>query len=61
MILISFLDPADPLQWYTLAVSSTVAGNLFLLGSIANLIVVEQHPPLAYGYHFCDMLPWAFL
>jgi Na+/H+ antiporter NhaD/arsenite permease-like protein len=30
------------LQWYTLALSSTYAGNLFLLGSIANLIVVEQ-------------------
>jgi Na+/H+ antiporter NhaD/arsenite permease-like protein len=42
MLLISFLDPADPVQWYTLAVSTTFAGNLFLLGSIANLIVVEQ-------------------
>jgi Na+/H+ antiporter NhaD/arsenite permease-like protein len=42
MLLISFLDSADPVQWYTLAVSSTFAGNLFLLGSIANLIVVEQ-------------------
>ncbi|MFN2357839.1 MAG: anion transporter [Desulfotignum sp.] len=42
MLLISFLDPSDHIQWYTLAVSSTFAGNLFLLGSIANLIVVEQ-------------------
>lgn len=42
MLLTSFLDPADPVQWYTLAVSSTFAGNLILLGSIANLIVVEQ-------------------
>jgi Na+/H+ antiporter NhaD/arsenite permease-like protein len=42
MLLISFLDPMDPVQWYTLAVSSTFAGNLILLGSIANLIVVEQ-------------------
>jgi Na+/H+ antiporter NhaD/arsenite permease-like protein len=42
MLLISFLDQAEPVQWYTLAVSSTFAGNLFLLGSIANLIVVEQ-------------------
>ncbi len=42
MLLIPFLDPLDPVQWYTLAVSSTFAGNLFLLGSIANLIVVEQ-------------------
>jgi Na+/H+ antiporter NhaD/arsenite permease-like protein len=42
MLLISFLDPHEHAQWYTLAVSSTFAGNLFLLGSIANLIVVEQ-------------------
>lgn len=42
MLLIRFLDPFDPAQWYTLATSSTFAGNLFLLGSIANLIVVEQ-------------------
>jgi Na+/H+ antiporter NhaD/arsenite permease-like protein len=42
MLLIRFLDPLKQAQWYTLAVSSTFAGNLFLLGSIANLIVVEQ-------------------
>lgn len=42
MLLIHFLDPLKHTQWYTLAVSSTFAGNLFLLGSIANLIVVEQ-------------------
>jgi Na+/H+ antiporter NhaD/arsenite permease-like protein len=42
MLLLRFLDPFNPSQWYTLAASSTFAGNLFLLGSIANLIVVEQ-------------------
>ncbi|MBN1930664.1 MAG: anion transporter [Desulfobacterales bacterium] len=42
MLLIRFLDPLEPAQWYTLAASSTFAGNLFLMGSIANLIVVEQ-------------------
>ncbi len=42
MLLIPFMDPLDPLQWYTLALSSTFAGNLFVLGSIANLIVIEQ-------------------
>jgi Na+/H+ antiporter NhaD/arsenite permease-like protein len=42
MLLLGFLDPSMPEQWYVLAVSSTFAGNLFLLGSIANLIVVEQ-------------------
>ncbi|MDP3480458.1 MAG: anion transporter [Desulfoprunum sp.] len=42
MLLIQFLDPGDHRLWYALAVSSTFAGNFILLGSIANLIVVEQ-------------------
>lgn len=42
MLLVRFLDPAVPEQWYVLALASTFAGNLFLIGSIANLIVVEQ-------------------
>jgi Na+/H+ antiporter NhaD/arsenite permease-like protein len=42
MLLMGFLETTHSAQWYTLAVSSTFAGNLFLLGSIANLIVVEK-------------------
>lgn len=42
MLLIRFLDAANPAQWFALAVSSTFAGNLIIIGSIANLIVVEQ-------------------
>jgi Na+/H+ antiporter NhaD/arsenite permease-like protein len=42
MLLTRFLNPADSAQWYTLAVSSTFAGNLIVIGSIANLIVIEQ-------------------
>jgi Na+/H+ antiporter NhaD/arsenite permease-like protein len=42
MLLVRFLDPSMPVQWYTLAAASTFAGNLILIGSIANLIVVEQ-------------------
>jgi Na+/H+ antiporter NhaD/arsenite permease-like protein len=42
MLLVNFLDPQAHAQWYTLAMASTFAGNLFLLGSIANLIVAEQ-------------------
>lgn len=42
MLLIPFLSPDRPDAWYTLALSSTFAGNLLLLGSIANLIVAEQ-------------------
>ena len=47
MLLIKFLDPAKVDQWYALAVSSTFAGNLITIGSIANLIVIEQ--AAAYG------------
>lgn len=42
LLLIQFLDKASPVQWYVLALSSTFAGNLILIGSIANLIVIEQ-------------------
>ncbi len=42
MIVIPCLDQTIPEPWYILAISSTFAGNLFLLGSIANLIVVEK-------------------
>jgi len=42
MLLVRFLDPAVPEQWYILALSSTFAGNLVIIGSIANLIVIEQ-------------------
>ncbi len=42
MLLVRFLDPAQPVPWYTLAVASTFAGNLIPIGSIANLIVIEQ-------------------
>jgi len=31
--------------WLTLAMSSTLAGNLTVLGSVANLIVIERARP----------------
>jgi Na+/H+ antiporter NhaD/arsenite permease-like protein len=38
---------ADPARaWLTLAMSSTLAGNLTVLGSVANLIVVERARPV---------------
>jgi Na+/H+ antiporter NhaD/arsenite permease-like protein len=42
MLLVRFLDAAQPEQWYVLALSSTFAGNLITIGSIANLIVIEK-------------------
>jgi len=41
MLLVKFLDPTQPAQWYVAALSSTFAGNLITIGSIANLIVIE--------------------
>ena len=42
MLLLRFLDPSNHVQYYTLAISSTFAGNLITIGSIANLIVIEH-------------------
>jgi Na+/H+ antiporter NhaD/arsenite permease-like protein len=42
MLLVRFLDGPQPELWYVLALSSTFAGNLITIGSIANLIVIEQ-------------------
>jgi Na+/H+ antiporter NhaD/arsenite permease-like protein len=43
---------ADPRTgWLTLAMSSTLAGNLTLLGSVANLIVVQRaHREVRIGF-----------
>jgi Na+/H+ antiporter NhaD/arsenite permease-like protein len=54
MLLIKFLDPARVEQWYALAVSSTFAGNLITIGSIANLIVIEQAAACGVNISFRD-------
>lgn len=41
MLLTRFLEQGVHEQWYVLALSSTYAGNLIVIGSIANLIVIE--------------------
>ena len=42
MLLVRFLHGAETESWYALALASPFAGNLITLGSIANLIVIEQ-------------------
>lgn len=37
----SFLNNGQEIHWLVLAMSSTLAGNLTILGSIANIIVIE--------------------
>lgn len=54
MLLLKFVDPARPVEAYVLAVSSTFAGNLITLGSIANLIVIEQARLLGVTVRFRD-------
>ena len=55
-----FLKPALPLgltpAWYLLAVVSTFAGNLTLLGSIANLIVAESASRYSIRLGFLEYL-----
>jgi Na+/H+ antiporter NhaD/arsenite permease-like protein len=42
MLLLKNIDLGHPTNLYLLALVSTYAGNLFILGSIANLITIEQ-------------------
>ena len=55
MLLLPFL-PRDPGTGHLLALSSTFAGNLVLVGSIANLIVAEQAARLGVRIAFRDHL-----
>ncbi len=55
MLLLRFL-PADPEVGYALALASTFAGNAVLVGSIANLIVVEQAARAGVRIGFRDHL-----
>ncbi len=52
MLMIQFLNPARVTEWYVLALASTFAGNLITIGSIANLITIEQarHYGITIGF-----------
>ncbi|HEY9647049.1 MAG TPA: anion transporter [Chroococcidiopsis sp.] len=57
VLLLSSLIPADQSQaWLVLAAGSTLAGNLTLFGSIANLIVAEAAATLNYRLSFFEHL-----
>lgn len=47
MLLINVVDLHNPINGYVLALSNTFAGNLFIIGSVANIIVVQGAS--AYG------------
>lgn len=50
--MVNFADP--PLMWKVMALATTFAGNLTLLGSVANLIVVES------ARQHCDVGFWDY-
>ena len=52
MLLRQLLPDASPATNYTLALASTFAGNLLVIGSIANLIVIEQAKKLGVNISF---------
>jgi Na+/H+ antiporter NhaD/arsenite permease-like protein len=56
--------PDPTLGWLTLAMSSTLAGNLTLLGSVANLIVVQRarlHTKITFSQHLRVGVPLTIL
>lgn len=52
MLLSKFLPPGHETLWYVLAATSTFAGNLVTIGSIANLIVIEEAAAHGVGISF---------
>ena len=58
----SFTDPHT--AWLALAMASTLAGNLTITGSVANIIVVERAKPdvrIGFWDYFRVGLPITFL
>jgi Na+/H+ antiporter NhaD/arsenite permease-like protein len=56
--------PDPEMGWLTLAMSSTLAGNLTLLGSVANLIVVQRarlHTKITFSQHLRVGVPLTIL
>ncbi len=56
LLLQPLIPPENSQAWLLLAASSTLAGNLTLLGSVANLIMVEAAAQLGYRLGFVEHL-----
>lgn len=56
LLLGSLVPQENPQSWLLLAAGSTLAGNLTLFGSVANLIVVEAAAKLGYKLTFWQHL-----
>lgn len=75
MLLVRMVDLSQPLNGYLLALSNTFAGNLLVIGSVANLVVLHGagkfHIPIGFGtfarygiptviLSFLILLAWTF-
>ncbi|MBD2500844.1 anion transporter [Anabaena azotica] len=56
LLLQPLISPSDTKSWLLLAAGSTLAGNLTLFGSVANLIIVEAAADLGYKLTFLEHL-----
>ncbi|HLO51368.1 MAG TPA: anion transporter [Kamptonema sp.] len=56
LVIQSFISKGDTQAWLLLAAGSTLAGNLTLLGSVANLIVAEVGGKQGYKLSFWEHL-----
>lgn len=56
LLLQSSIAPDDTRSWLLLAAGSTLAGNLTIFGSVANLITVEAAAKLGYKLSFVEHL-----
>jgi Na+/H+ antiporter NhaD/arsenite permease-like protein len=56
LLLHPLVPPGDTKYWLLLAAGSTLAGNLTLFGSVANLILVEAAADLGYKLTFWEHL-----
>jgi Na+/H+ antiporter NhaD/arsenite permease-like protein len=61
LLLHPLVPPGDTKYWLLLAAGSTLAGNLTLFGSVANLIVVEAAADLGYKLTFWEHLRFGAL
>jgi len=50
------IEPSDTQSWLRLAAASTLAGNLTIFGSVANLIMIEAAVRLGYRLSFLEHL-----
>jgi len=48
------LEGSPPATWYVLSLATTYAVNLLTIGSMANLIVIEQAAPFGIRITFRD-------